>query len=187
MKTSRARVEQNREKLLRTASEGFRKHGFDGVNVSDIMRGAGLTHGGFYNYFASKNDLAVQACDLELKLQAEKLRALTGGAGGLACYFERYLTPKNRDAPEQACLFPSLAGDVARQPEAVRSAFTAGLEDYVAAMAEIKEGPKREETLTIISTLVGAMVLARAVNDAALSDGILDAAQAALKAHYARK
>ncbi len=188
MKTSRAQVEQNREKLLQTASEGFRKHGFDGIKVSDIMRGAGLTHGGFYNYFASKDDLAVQACDRQLKAQSEKLRALSGDRQArLDTYFERYLSPKNRDAPENACLFPSLASDVAHQPEAVRATFTAGLEDYIEAMKGIEDGPGREDALAILSTLVGAMVLARAVNDGALSDGILEAAKTALKAHYANK
>lgn len=187
LKTSRATVEQNRERLLQLASEGFRRHGFEGVKVADIMKGAGLTHGGFYNYFESKDDLAVQACDLQLKHQSERLRALSGeGRIRLSGYFERYLTAKSRDHPEQACLFPSLAGDIARQGEAVREAFTSGVEDYIAAMQEVDADLTRADALTILSTLVGAMALARAVNDKQVSDAILTSARESLVARYVR-
>ncbi len=191
MKTSRAQVEQNRENLLKAASQGFRRKGFDGVKVSEIMSDVGLTHGGFYNYFASKEDLAGQACEHSLASQADKLRAVAGGdpATELTAYFERYLTAANRDDPGDACMFPSLAAEVARQGEGVRHVFTDGVRDYLSALGDISDRDTTDKTapknaIAILSTLVGAMVLARAVDDETLSDGILSAAKEALKSRY---
>ena len=176
MKTSRATVEANREKLLEAAAEGFRRKGFDGFKVADIMREAGLTHGGFGTYFASKDDLAAQACDASLKRQADRLRHRKEP---LDAYIDRYLSTANRDAPGQACMFPSLAAEVSRQSEPVRRVFTEGLKNYLDAVDDISDG----EGIAILSTLVGAMVLARASDDEALSDKILARAAAALKQH----
>lgn len=185
MKTSKANVEHNREKLLQAASEGFRKRGFDGVKVSDVMQGAGLSHGGFYTYFKSKDDLVAQACDQSLKKQADRLKAAKGEAKTeLKAYIERYLSTANRDTPEHACLFPSLAAEVARQPEAVRVVFSEGVDDYLEALGGLIEGEGRAEAITILSSLVGSMVLARAVSDPLLSNEILTTAKAALSAQY---
>ena len=174
MKTSRATVEANREKLLVAAAEGFRRKGFDGFKVADIMQEAGLTHGGFGTYFASKDDLAAQACDASLKRQAERLR---NRHEPLDAYIDRYLSTTNRDTPGQACMFPSLAAEVSRQSEPVRRVFTEGLKDYLDAVDELSGG----DGIAILSTLVGAMVLARASDDEALSDKILLQAARALK------
>lgn len=182
MKTSRANVTANREKLLQVASEGFREHGFDGVRVADVMRAAGLSHGGFYTYFESKDDLVAQACAVSLERQAARLKAAKGDRKAeLEVYVTRYLSTKNRDAPGQACLFPSLAADVARQPAPVRRIFGEGVEDYIDALSALSDdGEGREKAITLLSSLVGAMVLARAVGDAALSDEILATVRQAL-------
>ena len=186
MKTSKANVEANREKLLAAASEGFRKHGFDGVKVSDVMKAAGLSHGGFYTYFESKDDLMAQACAASLERQAGRLRAAKGDKKAeLQAYISRYLSTKNRDEPGQACLFPALAADVARQTEPVRRVFSEGVEDYLNALAVLSDsGEARAKAITLLSTLVGAMVLARAVEDEALSDEILTTAMAASSARF---
>ena len=174
MKTSRATVEANREKLLAAASEGFRRKGFDGFKVADIMHEAGLTHGGFATYFASKDELAAAACDASLKRQAQRLRDRNES---LDAYIDRYLSTKNRDQPGQACMFPSLAAEASRQSEPVRRVFTEGLKDYLDALDDLAEG----EGIALLSTLVGAMVLARVSDDEALSDRILVEAAKALK------
>ncbi|MDV6329653.1 TetR/AcrR family transcriptional regulator [Asticcacaulis sp. 201] len=186
MKTSKATVEANREEILRIASEGFRKHGFDGVRVADIMQAAGLSHGAFYTYFTSKDDLTAQACDASLKRQAERLKAATGDRrAALAAYFERYLSTKMRDVPEHACLFPSLAADVARQPKPVRTVFSNGVGDYLEALSVLTdEGEGRAQAIVTLSTLVGAMVLARAVEDEAVSDEIIATVRSALHSKY---
>ena len=183
MKTSKANVEANREKLLEAAGEGFRQHGFDGVKVADVMQAAGLSHGAFYTYFESKDDLVAQACAASLERQAGRLKAAKGDPKAeLEAYIIRYLSTKNRDEPGQACLFPALAADVARQTEPVRRVFSEGMEDYLDALAALSDsGEGRERAITLLSTLVGAMVLARAVEDEALSDEILATVKAALK------
>ena len=184
MKTSKANVEANREKLLAAASEGFRRHGFDGVKVADVMQAAGLSHGGFYTYFDSKEDLVAQTCATSLERQAGRLKTAKGGRQAeLDAYVTRYLSTKNRDEPGQACLFPSLAADVARQADPVRQVFSEGVADYLDALAVLTDaGEGRNKAITLLSTLVGAMVLARAVNDESLSDELLTTVKAALTA-----
>ena len=186
MKTSKANVEANREKLLQAASEGFRQHGFDGVKVADVMQAAGLSHGGFYTYFESKDDLVAQTCAMSLERQANGLKAATGDRKAeLEAYVTRYLSTKNRDAPGQACLFPSLAADVARQAEPVRQIFSEGMADYLDALAALSDsGEGRTKAITLLSTLAGAMVLARAVSDKSLSEEILTSAKAEILAHF---
>ena len=186
MKTSKANVLANREKLLQAASEGFRQHGFDGVKVADVMQAAGLSHGGFYTYFESKDDLVAQACAASLERQAGRLRAVKGDKKSeLQAYISRYLSTKNRDEPGQACLFPALAADVVRQAEPVRRVFSEGVENYLDALAALSDsGEGRAKAITLLSTLVGAMVLARAVKDESLSDEILTAAITALSADF---
>lgn len=193
MKTSKEQVARNRERILEAASEGFRKNGFDGLKVADLMKAAGLTHGGFYGYFDSKDDLAAAACDVALKSQGDRLKAAKDGNPNveLKAYFERYLSRRNRDNPENACLFPALSAEVARQGAPVRAVFTEGLRNYLGALAAISdrgaEGDVPKNAVVILSTLVGAMLLARAVDDEAYSDRLLEIARDALNAHYTSK
>ena len=191
MKTSKEQVARNRERILEAASEGFRKHGFDGLKVADLMKQAGLTHGGFYGYFESKDDLAVAACEAALKGQGDRLKAAKDGdpAVELPAYFERYLSRASRDNPENACLFPALSAEVARQGAPVRAVFTDGLKDYLGALAALSDpgegGEAPKNAVAILSTLVGAMLLARAVDDEAFSNSLLDVARDALNRQYA--
>ena len=191
MKTSKEQVARNRERILEAASEGFRKSGFDGLKVADLMKAAGLTHGGFYGYFDSKDDLAAAACEVALKSQGDRLKAAKDGDPTieLKAYFERYLSKKNRDNPENACLFPALSAEVARQGAPVRAVFTDGLKDYLAALGAISDRGDQSElpknAVTMLSTLVGAMLLARAVDDPAYSDAILETVKDALKSRHA--
>jgi TetR/AcrR family transcriptional regulator, transcriptional repressor for nem operon len=196
LKTSRVNVEKNRENLLSAASRGFRRKGFEGVKVAELMQEVGLTHGAFYNYFKSKDDLVASACDASLKHQSDRVRGMkttsSKEAGTeLTAYIECYLSQASRDTPESACLFPSLAADVSRQGEAVRTAFSEGLHDYLDAMGDLTDPGRPENGLphnavALLSTLVGAMVLARAVNDPQLSDGILYAARQSLTRRFER-
>lgn len=187
LKTSRANVERNRERILSVASEQVRKHGIDGVKVAGLMREAGLTHGGFGTYFESKEDLVAQACVATIERQAERLQraAETGDTRTeLLGLFERYLSQKNRDNPDQACLFPSLAGEIGRQSEAVRTVFTDGLKSYVAGLQTLLGGDEAE-AMSVMSSLVGAMILARAVNDPVFSDKVLESVRSALTTDHA--
>src|SRR3982074_780061 len=115
MRVTRQQAAANREKVLHVAGTLFRQHGFDGIGVADIMRRAGLTHGGFYGHFPSKDDLAAEACARGVRKEGGAGR-LTGPAnpwfGGL---IRSYLSARHRDDPGHGCLLAALGSDTARQ------------------------------------------------------------------------
>lgn len=194
MKLSAQQVAENRERVIDTALKLFRERGFDGVSVSDLMRSAGLTHGGFYNHFASKADLAAQACARAFAGSTAVLReaaAAPSGPGrkfGLAGYISRYLSRSWRDAPAAHCPMVAFGTDVARGDESVSAAYGAGVEAYIAGLAALTEGDNvdpasaRRQAITLAATLTGALALSRAVRAShpALSDEILATVRDAL-------
>jgi TetR/AcrR family transcriptional repressor of nem operon len=181
MRVSREQATRNRERVLDVASRLFRERGFDGVGVSDLMKAAGLTHGGFYGHFASKEDLMAQACSRALAGSLDRWSRLADGApeAPLRAIAASYLSAAHRDRPGDGCLLAALGTDASRQAAPVRRTVTEGLRSLVAALAKLipgrSEAVKRERALATCASLVGAMVLARAVDDAALSDEILKA------------
>ncbi|MDC7684903.1 TetR/AcrR family transcriptional regulator [Asticcacaulis sp. BYS171W] len=189
MKTSRAQVEQNRQLILKAAAELFRLKGFDGVKVAEVMQAASLTHGGFYNYFDSKEALIAETCSAWVRERAESLEAKRAADpdGEALAYVERYLSRRYRDHPDMACLYPALCADIARQPDTVRHAFTEDFKGYLTVLERLFAGDTANEALpqtaiVRLSTLIGAMTLARAVDDPALSDAILETVRAELTA-----
>ncbi len=190
MKVSKEQMAENRERILDTAAQLFREKGFDGIGVADLMKSAGLTHGGFYGHFASKDDLMAQATERALgRLQSAWAQLARGAAeqdqDPLAAVEAAYLSARHRDAPGHGCLLAALGSDAARQGPAVRQAVTEGVRQQVEGLATLVPGrtkaAKRQRALADYASLVGAMVLARAVDDAALSDEILQATAAALR------
>jgi TetR/AcrR family transcriptional repressor of nem operon len=182
MKVSREQAAQNRERIVKQAARLFRERGFDGIGVADLMREAGFTHGGFYGHFASKEDLMAEACSQAF---ADKAAQWTNereldSQHPLASAAAYYLASGHRDDPGDGCPLATLAVDAARQTPPVRRAFQAGFERLVAFFVNVLPGrsraAKRRKALSAWSTLVGAMVLARAVKDPGLSDEILAAA-----------
>lgn len=194
MKLSAQQVAENRERVLDTALKLFRERGFDGVSVSDLMRSAGLTHGGFYNHFASKADLEAEACARAFEGSTSVLReaaAAPPGPGrklGLAGYISRYLSRSWRDAPAASCPMVAFGTDVARSEESVAAAYGAGVDAYIAGLAALTYGDgtdaasARRQAITLAATLTGALSLARAVRGShpALSDEILSTVRDAL-------
>lgn len=179
MKVSREQAAENRARVLEVAGRLFREKGFDGIAVAEIMKGAGLTHGGFYNQFGSKDDLAAEACAQVLAAAAARWRKLGEGDDPLGALVNSYLSVRHRDGPGKGCAIPALAADAVRQPASIRAAFTKGLNDFIAILATFVPGrsaaARREKALATMSGMVGAMVLARAVNDPVLSTEILQA------------
>ena len=179
MKVTREQAAANRDRIVEAASTLFRKHGFDGIGVDDIMKAAGLTHGGFYGHFASKEDLAAQACAHARRdpwaswMDAPPEQRLEGIVRG-------YLTPRHRDDRANGCLFAALGSDIVRQPRAVRRAFTERFRSKIDVLRRLVPGrsaaSRREKALAIMAGLVGALTLSRAVDDPALSEEILAAA-----------
>lgn len=180
MKVSREQAERNRERVVDAASRRFREQGFDGASIVDIMRDSGLTHGGFYKQFESKDGLAAEACALSLDRSARHWRAIAdkAGAEALDAIATDYLSARNRDLPAKGCALIAMGADAARKGDGLAEAYRHGVEALAAVLEEA--GEDREQALARLSQLVGAMVLARAVKDEALSDEIMLAARAAL-------
>jgi TetR/AcrR family transcriptional repressor of nem operon len=185
MKVSREQVALNRERIVDTAARLFRQKGYDGIGVADLMKSAGLTHGGFYGHFASKEDLLAEATAHALARSVQRWESKAAAAGSpaaaLADIADHYLSTNHRDHPENGCAVTALGPDVARLGPAVRSALTAGATGQIAVLeqcattAGIGATAARRQALATYAAMVGAVVLARAVNDQALSDEILAA------------
>ena len=188
MKVTREQAAQNRDRIVEKAAQRFRERGFEGIGVADLMKEAGLTHGGFYGHFSSKEDLIAEASARALTRSLALLSDLAEGAPGdpASALADAYLTSKHRDNPGAGCLLAALGPDVARQGPAVRRAVS----DYVRAAVDLLMKPvagksraaRRRKAISAYATLVGAIVLARAVDDRALSQEILDAARVSVKA-----
>jgi TetR/AcrR family transcriptional regulator, transcriptional repressor for nem operon len=157
------------------------------------MKAAGLTHGGFYVNFKSKEDLAAQACERALETSRQRMGALAGSASGdpLSEMVRYYVSARHRDDPGAGCAFAALAPDAARQESAVRSVFTEGLRSYLDMLAQAMPGrtaaQRRRQAMSALSQMVGAVVLARAGDDPALSDEILYATLANLGAASSKR
>ncbi|WP_018609952.1 TetR/AcrR family transcriptional regulator [Uliginosibacterium gangwonense] len=176
MKVTKAQAQANRARVVETASTLFREHGYDGIGVADLMAAAGFTHGGFYKHFGSKADLMAEAAACSIAQTAE----LAAGADMLE-FVRQYLSREHRDTRATGCTMAALCGDAARQPEALRAIFAAGIEGLIttlcgerAAMNARESAQLREKTLNTFAHAVGAMVMSRACPDnSPLADEIL--------------
>ncbi|MFC7532906.1 TetR/AcrR family transcriptional regulator [Actinoplanes sp. GCM10030250] len=172
-RVSQAQAAQNRERIVATAARMFRERGIAGVSVADVMAETGLTHGGFYKHFASKDALVAEAVGRAFREQAGAL------PDGREALLDAYLSPDHRDHPGGGCPSAGFGGDVARAigGGGTRAAYAKGVEGFATHL-----GPGGEPDLAALSTMVGAMILARATAGTDLSDRILYAARAALAA-----
>src|SRR6266853_6422142 len=177
MRVTREQAAAHRKKIVDVAGTLFRERGFDGIGVADIMKKAGLTHGGFYGHFGSKDDLAAEACTCALRGVDSWISA--SEKGGFDAAVRNYLTPEHRDDRAHGCLFAALASDIVRQPRAVRHAMTEGFRTTIDKLVRMLPGrsaqTRREHALATMAGLVGALILSRAVDDSELSDQILEA------------
>jgi TetR/AcrR family transcriptional repressor of nem operon len=178
MRVSREQVLENKRTILEAAGRLFRERGFEAVTVADVMKSAGLTHGGFYGYFKSKDDLIAQAL-------AEVLEDPANPPTDLVAVVAQYLLPEHRDNFASGCPMAALAAECARQPGAVRAEMTAGLKRQFEYLSRIAPGAddaqKRRNAIGNWAAMVGAMILARMSNDSELSDEILSQAKAWLE------
>ena len=183
MRVTREKAAEHRERIIDAAGALFRSKGFDGVGVADIMKAADLTHGGFYGHFASKDDLIAQASRRSMTRSAANWRKVIADepSRAYAALLNHYLSPRHRDDPSCGCAFAALSGDAARYGNPVRKAFAEGLEPLIDILTAVGSGRtkavRRRKAIAALAELIGALILARAVGDAALSDEILDAAR----------
>ena len=187
MRLPRGEREKNRRQILEAAGRLFRSRGFDGVGVADLMKAAGFTHGGFYNHFSSKEELEAEASAAGIAQATAGLARTLGEprAGGWSGYLREYLSKAHRDDPAGGCTLGALAADAGRKGPEVQARFAEAIEAVAALLEKELAGKarkgrpaqRRARALQLISGLIGALALARAVADAdpALSDEILAA------------
>ena len=177
MKVTKAKAQENRAHIVEIASTLFREHGFDGVGVADLMAAAGFTHGGFYKHFRSKADLMAEAAASGFSQSEAKTRGFDRVE-----FFKSYLSREHRDTRSDGCTMAALCGDAARQPEALKATFAAGIESLLAtlecegaALSEVDQREARAKTIDMIAHAIGAVVLSRACpDDSPLADEILE-------------
>ncbi len=184
MRVSREQAAENRKRVVKVAGKLFREKGFDGIGVADIMKAAGLTHGGFYGQFASKDALAAEALSAALNASAERWRARAAAHPDtpLAALVEAYLSGDHR-APH-SCAIAALASDAPRQAGPVREAYDTGVQELVAILAAAMPGgepaERQRQALVTFATMVGAVTLARATPDENFASAVLEACRVKL-------
>ena len=182
MRVSRVQAEENRQTVITVASRLFREHGFDGIGLKDLMKGAGLTQGAFYKQFASKDDLAAQAARraLEGAFSRWSAAAAENPQDPLGAVIAFYLSTEHREERMDGCPVVALGSDAARQGVDVKASFEAGIRKYLELLGswigDTDSVEPSDRTMAILSTMVGAVVLSRAVNDERLSRQFLQAA-----------
>ena len=175
MKVSREQMAENRRRILDVAGRLFRDKGFDAVSVAEVMKAAGLTHGGVDGHFSTKDDLIAQTL-------AHVLTAVASSRSELRAYLNAYLSPRHRDNCAGGCPTASLAAAVRHQTPAARSAMTEGLQSQIdwidKALPELDAADRRRAAIGSWAAMVGAVILARAIDDPKLSDDVLEQTRA---------
>lgn len=186
-RVSREQTAHYRRAVLEASARLFRERGFKGVSVADLMGAAGLTHGGFYGHFDSKDALAAEACALAFGEGVDKWKRRVAGKPDAAAQrralVDGYLTPRSRNDPGSSCPTAALVNDVAREAHdsPVRAAYLAGTQSLLEILLSIQKtgdaALDRSQALADFATMVGAIVIARATAGNPLSDEILAAAR----------
>jgi TetR/AcrR family transcriptional repressor of nem operon len=175
---------KNHQRIVDVAARRIRESGTDGPGVAEIMSEAGLTHGGFYKHFDSREDLVAEAVDAAIEQGLDGFRAATADAKDpLAAFVDWYLSTGHREDPGTGCPVVALGADVARSNDRLRAAYRGQVERYIADIENLLGDDKdaRRRAITAVTSMVGAMLIARAVDDEALSDEILREVRASVE------
>ena len=185
MRVTRKQAAINRQRIIDSAIRLFAERGVDGVGVAEVMADAGFTHGGFYRHFGSRDDLVAEAVEAALAHGSKRAEAAAhhGGPEALAATIDAYLSRLHRDKPETGCAVAALPADIARSSQRARAAYTAQVRRYLDLLAGLTPAGEPDDPPFILATLVGAIALARAVDDPGLSDEILERAARMLHRH----
>lgn len=179
MRVSKETMERHHEQIVLTASQMLRERGVQGVSVADVMQAAGLTHGGFYRHFASKEALVTEATGAAFKEILDKLEKSAARKGKMAAledYVSGYLSQGHVENPSRGCPIPAFGGDVGREGAEVRAAFyngVNGLLEWIGAGLPAPEAESDAKAIELLSLMVGAVITARASGNKALSKKIL--------------
>jgi len=182
-KTSARSKEATHDRIVDAAARAIRRSGYNGAGVADIMKDAGLTHGGFYAHFASREAMLAEAADRagsEAVVLMERVAAAVPPQQALQAMMQAYLSEDHVKSIETGCATAALGSEIPRQAPEVRRAATRRIKEMIDLVARHSpdwgQPGAHEHALVAVSTLVGALVLARAVDDARLSDALREAA-----------
>jgi TetR/AcrR family transcriptional regulator, transcriptional repressor for nem operon len=181
VRKSREEAAQTRKRIVTAAAGEFRKNGIVATGLNDLMKAAGLTHGGFYKHFESKDQLVAEAFAEAVETMIEFVRkAVAGGASVV----ETYLSTSQRDNPAISCPLSAIGSELGRSDEKTRAIATDGFLKLVEIMADqfgdMTRGEARRQALVVVSTMIGALTMARVVTDPKLSAEILNEAKKSL-------
>jgi TetR/AcrR family transcriptional repressor of nem operon len=187
MRYSREHKLETHARIVRKASVRLREKGAHGIGVADLMKEAGLTHGGFYAHFDSREALVIEAFAYAMDRGRERWRKLAEQVPPnkrFAMIVDSYLTPIHRDDPGHGCAIPTLGAEIARESPKTRRAFAAKLEQMIEMFAEqLPDVPRkvaRRQAMAAVATMMGTIVLARVAGSGELSDEILGAGRDAV-------
>jgi TetR/AcrR family transcriptional repressor of nem operon len=179
MRKSKEAAAESRRRIVDTASRMLRARGVEGTSVADLMHAAGMTHGGFYKHFASKDelsDLATRAAFQEIAARFDERERREGRAAAWKAYIAEYLSSAHVEHPEVGCPVAAFGADAGRRPEALAAAFADGAEMLIARIASTEGAASgRADAIRRLATIAGALVVARAVGKGPLRDEILAA------------
>ena len=179
-RVSRKQAELNREIIVEAATHLFRERGLHGISLSDVMAAAGLTHGGFYGHFASKEALATEACQQAFEQSnlgwQDKISRSDDQPAARQAVLGPYLSTAHRDNPGDGCPVSAFAPDMCHEPAdtALQQAFIDGVEASLAVFSQLQDDD-RQTMLAKYAMMVGAVTLARATRGSSLSDEFLEA------------
>jgi TetR/AcrR family transcriptional repressor of nem operon len=182
MRVSREKVAENRQRILQSATRLFKERGIGATGLDSITLEAGLTHGAVYSQFGSKEAIVVDAIRLALRGSKQawlRMAAKKGRKKVLPAIVQSYLSIRHRDARGTGCVVAALGGDISRQSKAVRDTFTEEFKRALEFLSELMSSDDssitRDDALATFASMVGGLILARAISDPALSDHILEA------------
>lgn len=187
MRYSKEHKQETHARIVKKASVRLREKGAHGIGVADLMKEAGLTHGGFYAHFDSREALVIEAFAYAMDRSTERWRKAaeqTPPDQRLAAIVNSYLTPTHRDDPGHGCAVPALGAEIARESPKTRKAFAAKVEQMIDMMAsQILDAPPKEArrlAMASLATMMGTLVLSRIAGTGELSDHILEAGRDAV-------
>lgn len=178
-RVSKEQMDRNRDNIIKTSAELFRKHGLDGVSVNDIMAAVGLTHGGFYGHFSSKDELEAVACQRAFDDVSTSFSK--SGITTFDEFVDYYLSADHRDSAGNGCAVTALASDVQRKPpeKQVREVYREGVRKMASKLATIQGAQPgdtpSDQQLAQLAMLIGALILSRATEGDELSERFLTA------------
>ena len=181
MRKSKQEAAATRQRIVKAAAAKFRLNGIGGTGLSDVMAAAGLTHGGFYRHFESKDQLVAEACAAATESAMATFFSNKSPKNGLKARVAKYLSPAHRDDPSGGCPLAALGSEIARSDEKTRAAATQAFLKLVEVIAsQFRKTPPdvaRRRALVAAATMIGALTMSRIVTDSELSAGILREAE----------